>query len=173
MDEPECHSDSERKEVGPGFWIMTKRARNPLVTDFYRWVDARRVNMPLFRRQRPGARQEEPRQPHPNGKETEISARIPRNVPLDWFNPEYFNSLPVEIRVLYRKAPIALPLPADIEDDNPANADWKTMPEADFMTKYGDKVRRLYMLPTKEELRNFYGDDYTSSDDEMAADEDA
>jgi hypothetical protein len=46
------------------------------------------------------------------------------------------------------------------------------MPEADFMTKYGDKVCRLYTLPTKKELRNFHGDDYISSDDEMAADED-
>jgi hypothetical protein len=47
-----------------------------------------------------------------------------RNVPLDWFNPEYFNSLPVEIHPL-----------------------------------------------SQGTNHNFYGDDYISSDDEMAADE--
>ncbi|KDR74790.1 hypothetical protein GALMADRAFT_157365 [Galerina marginata CBS 339.88] len=168
VEEPECHSDSERKDDGPGFWIMFKKARNPHITNFFRWIDDRQLQVPLVRGQRAGARQAERRDRHPNNKETEISQRVPTNVPLDWFPHDYFNSLPVDFRARFHKAPIALPLASDIPAGlDPAAADWKTMPEAEFMEKYGKKVRDMYNLPTREELRNVYGDDYVLEDDQM------
>jgi hypothetical protein len=154
--DPECTSDQESDPDGPGFLIMHKRARNPHVTDFLRAIDKRRQQgTPLFRGQRRNTRREEPRTPHPHKQESRISERLPRNCPLDWFDPIFFNNMDVSFRALYLEAPIALPLPQNCAHLDPP-PDWKTMSEASFMEKYGAAVLAKYNLPTEEELTALY-----------------
>ena len=164
----ECTSDQESNPDAPGFLIMFKRARNPHVTDFLHTIDAsRQRNRPLFRGQRRNARQEEPRIPHPQQRESRISERLPRKCPLDWFDPQYFNNMDIEFRALYVDAPIALPSPEYCSALTPP-PDWKGMPEAEFMEKYGNVVQAQYNLPTEEELRALYNEEDAnhSNDDE-------
>ncbi|KAF5371871.1 hypothetical protein D9615_009520 [Tricholomella constricta] len=109
--DPECTSDQEDNPTGPGFLIMNKPARNIHITHFLHTIDSRRqTGTPLFRGQKRNTRREEPRIPHPEGRTSRISERLPQNCPLDWFSPAYFNSMDITFRALYIKAPIALPL---------------------------------------------------------------
>lgn len=163
-DSNECTSDDERDASG-NLHVLFKRARNPHVTSFYREMDTQRINgTPLLRGQR--RRYPDPRVPHPFNKESDISQRLPEYCPLDWFDPDYFNSLDISIRALYIGCPIALPLPADVTA-SPTGWDWKTMGEKEFMSKYGYKVRALYNVPTKEELAamNSTSNNDTGNDD--------
>jgi hypothetical protein len=128
---------------------MRKRARNPHITDFLHHIDnSRKAGNPLFRGSR---RREEPRIPHPENLESRISARVPVDCPLDWFDPAFFNTMSLRNRARYATAPIALPLKSDClpTDSDP---DWKDMPQHAFMNKYGNCVRALYKLPTATEL---------------------
>ncbi len=140
---------------------MFKRARNPHVTHFLRFIDQARLNnRPLFRRQRSHTRKEEPRFPHPNQRQSRISERLPQSCPLDWFDPDYFNNMDVEFCARYIDAPIALPLPQDcgsLTDMTAHPPDWKNMPEPMFMDTYGNAVRAQYKLPTEEELNALNG----------------
>lgn len=148
-DSNECTSDDERDASGD-LHIFAKRARNPHVTDFYRAMDKQRVDgIPALRGQR--RRRPDRRIPHPLNNQSEISQRLPEYCPLDWFDPDYFNSLDISIRMLYIGCPIALPLAADVTA-SPSGWDWKAMEEKEFMKKYGNKVRELYNIPTREEI---------------------
>lgn len=145
---------------------MHKRARNPHITDFFHSIDARRQHStPVFRGQRSNTRKEEPRIPHPEKRESRISGRLPRWCPLDWFDPEYFNYMDIGFRALYVDAPIALPLTEHCSSLEPP-PDWKTMPEAEFMEKYGKHVQAKYNLPTEEEL-SVLNDDEDQSTPQM------
>ncbi|KAJ3803791.1 hypothetical protein F5876DRAFT_54112, partial [Lentinula aff. lateritia] len=109
-------------------------------------------------------RRRAPRIPHPENKETNFIGLPKPSVPLDWFNPDEFNKLPVHIRVKYRDSSVVLPLAekmAGPEDD------WKTMGHKGFMKKYGKEVRSQYQIPTKEEMESADVD----TDDEMDEDE--
>jgi hypothetical protein len=162
----ECTSDQESNPDAPGFLIMHKRARNPHVTDFLRSIDARRqLSTPLFRGQRKNSRKEEPRIPHPDKRESRISERLPSWCPLDWFDPVFFNSMDIDFRARYIDAPIALPLPEHCQSLQPP-PEWKAMPEAEFMEKYGNLVRAKYSLPTEEELAMLNNEEATDLEDE-------
>ncbi|KAG6914266.1 hypothetical protein DXG01_001387 [Tephrocybe rancida] len=133
----ECTSDSEPNPDG-GFYIVPKRARSANATAFLRQTDLARGNQPLFGRQRQTKYKEEPRTAHPNPDyRTEISERLPRTCPLDWFDPAYFNVLDIKFRAMFANSPIALP---PVGEGGGSNPDWKNMPRAEFMAKYGDRV---------------------------------
>ena len=136
---------------------MRKRARHPYITEFYRWTDTEIESndvIPLLRGQR--ARKNKtaplPRVPHPEGKESAISIRLPVNTTLDWFIPEYFNRLDINFRARYVNALVALPLREDWPGGNPFTADWFSMDDDTFMERYGNRVRAQYNLPTEEEI---------------------
>ncbi|KAG9226078.1 hypothetical protein CCMSSC00406_0004989 [Pleurotus cornucopiae] len=124
-EEPECNSDDEANPDGPGFLVFPKPARS---TQIFK---------------------PEPRVPHPQPRESNISRQLPAKCPLDWFHPGYFNRLSVRLRAKYIYAPIALPSAEDILE---GQFDWKSMPEVEFMAKYGNKVKKLYILPTAKEI---------------------
>ena len=143
----ECTSDQESNPDGSGFLIMFRCARNPLVTNFLHTIDSiRQCSKPVFRGQCSNTCREEPHIPHPQRKESWISERLPLSCPLDWFEPGYFNNMDIQFQALYVDAPIALPL-AELCTSSGV-PDWKTMPEAEFMERYGNAVRAKYNLPT-------------------------
>ncbi|KAJ6591802.1 hypothetical protein DFH09DRAFT_907103 [Mycena vulgaris] len=104
---------------------------------------------------------------------SEISQRLPGpGVPLDWFDPEYFNAMPAAMRHTYEnKGAIALPLEQHLTKN-----DWKNMDEATFMKKYGNDVLALYELPIAEEMaqmkENLQSDDENDEDEDTFDDED-
>ncbi|KAJ7140578.1 hypothetical protein C8R43DRAFT_892749 [Mycena crocata] len=138
----ECHSDDESTRLGNSTVYLIKKKV------------ARNPNVKKFFRW------------------SSISRRFPKRAPLDWFDPEYFNSLPANLRARYRKGGISLPLPQHWQ-----NTDFQTMADAEFMERYGNEVLKLYKLPTKEELdgmkRNAkddgseWGDDESSDESEL------
>ena len=135
---------------------MYKRARNPHITDFLHSIDACcQLSKPLFHSQHRNSRKEEPRIAHPDRRESRISECLPSWCPLDWFDPVFFNNMNISFCALYVDAPIALPLPEHCESLDPP-PEWKAMPEAEFMEKYGNQVRAKYNLPTEEELNTLY-----------------
>jgi hypothetical protein len=143
---------------------MRKQARNSHITDFLRHIDSsRKAGNPLFRGSR---KREEPRIPHPEKLESRISARVPVDCPLDWFDPAFFNAMSLRNRARYATAPIALPLKSDCLSTD-SDPDWKDMPQRAFMKKYGNRVRALYKLPTATELAALEdGDDDDNGDDD-------
>ena len=70
-------------------------------------------------------------------------------------------------RALYVDAPIALPL-AELCTSSGV-PDWKTMPEAEFMERYGNAVRAKYNLPTKEELNLLHDNEVDNEEQEEPA----
>ncbi|KAF8228323.1 hypothetical protein L208DRAFT_1216142, partial [Tricholoma matsutake] len=132
----------EAKEKG-------SKARNPHITDFLHHINnSRKAGNPLFHGSR---RCEEPRIPHPENLETQISAHVPVDCPLDWFDPAFFNAMLLRNCAHYAMAPIALPLKSDCLSTD-SDPDWKDMPQCAFMKKYGNCVWALYKLPTATEL---------------------
>jgi len=71
----------------------------------------------------------------------------------------------IGFRALYVDAPIALPLTEHCSSLEPP-PDWKTMPEAEFMEKYGKHGQAKYNLPTEEEL-SVLNDDEDQSTPQM------
>ncbi|KAJ6603445.1 hypothetical protein DFH09DRAFT_1301250 [Mycena vulgaris] len=119
-------------------------------------------------------KEERARKPDPNDVTgSEISQRLPRpGVPLDWFDPEYFNAMPAAMRHTYaKKGAIALPL-----EQHLTKKDWKNMDETTFMKKYGNDVLALYELPTAKEMaqmkKNLQSDDEDDEDEDAFDDED-
>lgn len=90
-----------------------------------------------------------------------MSLRLPRHVPLDWHDPDIFNTYPARIRARYRTTGIALPAMHHwIGGRVPSK--FKTMDDTEFMRDYGDEVLKMYNIPTQEEV----GDDDIDDDDE-------
>jgi hypothetical protein len=87
---------------------------------------------------------------------SEITAQ-PLRVPLDWFDPIYWNTaLTLRQRADYVKngAVIALP-PEEFCQTLEQCDEWKGIPEREFMEKYGNVVLAQYHIPTDEELRRW------------------
>ncbi|KAJ6478677.1 hypothetical protein DFH09DRAFT_951544 [Mycena vulgaris] len=93
---------------------------------------------------------------------SDISQCLPEpGVPLDWFDPEYFNAMPATVRQQYaEKGVIALPLVEHL-----GQKDWKNMTGPIFMKKYGNDVLKLYNLPTAEEITQMAMNNLDSDDE--------
>jgi hypothetical protein len=93
---------------------------------------------------------------------SELTTR-PKNVPIDWFDPVYWNTyLTVRERADYIAdgIEIALPLPEYCETWEQC-ARWKNLPKKEFMATFGAAVLAQYDIPTEEELERVqrYADD--------------
>ncbi|KAF4590492.1 hypothetical protein EYR38_009793 [Pleurotus pulmonarius] len=143
----ECNSDDEVNPNGPGFQYFPKLARSTVVDEFLHSVidKSRDFNSGLQCQQR---LKQEPRTPHPDlTAVSKISRRLPQNC------PGYFNQL-------------------SVQDIKKGDFTWKSLSEAEFMQKYGNKVKVLYQLPTDEEINEMNsardsGDEGDEEDDEM------
>lgn len=80
-----------------------------------------------------------------------LLTQTPKDVPIDFFDPEYFNNfLSVKERAHYAHNGVALPL-----EEHCINTRidlWKNLPEDKFMQVYGNAVLAQYKIPTQEEL---------------------
>jgi hypothetical protein len=80
-------------------------------------------------------------------------------LPLDWFDPDFFNRLTVEMRATYGDNPlIALPPRDEWVFTNPPHQ-WKEMEDDQFMDAYGNEILKEYHMPTEVELENLVMED--------------
>jgi hypothetical protein len=83
-----------------------------------------------------------------------MSYTTPLKVPIDYFSPQFFNSLSVLERASYMHNGVALPT-ADLCESWEAISEWKGLGKAEFMAKYGNAKLALYNLPTPAEIASF------------------
>jgi hypothetical protein len=81
----------------------------------------------------------------PDVQEESPFSKLPKNVPIDWFDPTYFNSLPVIIRAQYRGAVVALP-------ELWESIAWRQLDDDEFMERHGNRILAQYQIPTEEEI---------------------
>ncbi|KAK6967171.1 hypothetical protein R3P38DRAFT_3337469 [Favolaschia claudopus] len=170
-EEVECHSDDEAVPVaaavqnGITHFIRTKPGRNDQVTTLLRdtqkgWNDqCLRAGKRTARVGIDRAEATPPKGP------SLISYKLPKNVPIDFFTPEFFNALTVKERDMYRDNGIALPLASAYDPIQ----NWKTLDEQEFMDKYGNDVLKLYKIPTEEEVENAMSEEDFDLDDDSGA----
>ena len=88
-------------------------------------------------------------------KESQLTT-LPRRVPIDWFDPDYWNyTLTVHERTEYLQqgGRIRIALPEEEFCDTLENClAWKNLPENEFMEQYGNAVLAYYNIPTPEEI---------------------
>jgi hypothetical protein len=82
----------------------------------------------------------------PQSNPTDIGRRFPPNATIDWFEPAYFNNLPISLRHKYCHNGIAFPLRAHWAEN------WQGLTDEEFMEKYGNAVLALYNIPTDADV---------------------
>ena len=89
-------------------------------------------------------------------KTSELSA-LPKEVPIDWFDPMYWNTvLTVHDQLQYLSGGIRIALPAGQHCDTWEKCtEWKNLPRRDFFDKYSEEVLKDYNIPTEEEVEQF------------------
>ncbi|KAJ7608363.1 hypothetical protein FB45DRAFT_1129570 [Roridomyces roridus] len=116
------------------------------------------------RKKRGLLKEPEDRKLHPDTSKTSRLSRIlPEGIPIDYFDPEFFNKLDPRERAKYAKTGVAFPLPQYCTNEH--HSDWAKMGKKDFMVKYGNDVLKLYNLPTAEELAAFEAEDKQAEED--------
>ena len=92
---------------------------------------------------------------------------MPESVPIDWFEPEAWNNFTVRERVEYTAGGIIVGLPLEKYCDTLAKcAEWKNLPEKEFMEKYGNDVLAQYHMPTEAEITQLLEYEGGEEDDE-------
>lgn len=92
-----------------------------------------------------------------------------KNLPIDWFDPKYFNALPVSIRAQYNPKNIAMPAKDDCNNLSWAELKAAVLDREKFIKTHGRKVKGLFNYPTEEEIKNAQmesGDESDESDED-------
>ncbi|KAJ7832021.1 hypothetical protein B0H14DRAFT_3712782, partial [Mycena olivaceomarginata] len=172
MERRQTHSDDERDNGVP--WVHDKPGRNPTVTRFF--LEKLDVEAEEYRKRnaKGGQKYRNPLKPA-----SDIGSVLPPDVPIDFFTPEFYNSLTVKERARYTETGVAFPLPQYAF--NKSHAHWLTMGKAEFMKAYGNEVLAQYHVPSAEEIAELHSDaddeeeeeeiDLVDTDDEMDVDQ--
>lgn len=88
--------------------------------------------------------------------------QFPTEVPIDWFDAEFFNKLPRRIRAKYINNGFAFPPRTSIHNPSIPNLYlrtdlWQDLPDDKFMALYAQENKAIYMLPTAEEMEEMGG----------------
>ncbi|KAJ3831370.1 hypothetical protein F5878DRAFT_729669 [Lentinula raphanica] len=163
-EENDAHSDDEPDPTTPGTYLIhPKQGRSANVTAIFRKIDERYQHT-LNRPQ--GQRNDRIRKTPDTPLAEAHPSRRPLDVPIDYFEPVYFNTLlSARDRARYAKNGVAMPIAEKAEDVSM----WKNLDEDEFMDRYGKAVLKLYLIPTEEELEQL--DEYENTDDSDTSDE--
>ncbi|KAJ7438037.1 hypothetical protein B0H11DRAFT_2254973 [Mycena galericulata] len=166
--ENSCHSDDDGPTGDSDEYLIHKKpGRDDLVTAFFRIIDGRR-----------NATKQHGMKGRWSGRNrvtgidaSDTSLRLPKKVPIDYFSPEFFNSMSVRQRASYMHNGIALPTIENC-DTWEKILEWKGLDDATFMKKYGKAKLALYNVPTEAELARLdESDDEEDEEDEEDDDE--
>lgn len=149
------------------YHINRKDGRNPLVTEFIRWIDKARVSgvdSSVWKKvksqasgritgRRGGGQYQERLRIYPEVPSPSKLPTQPSKVAIDYFDVNYWNELPANIRAEFDHK-IALPLFPPNTNPNWPNLPHvsKTMQDDEFMQAYGNNTLSNYNLPTAEEI---------------------
>ena len=142
------------------YWIRKRPERSEAANLFIRKLDEKREQAARFdgtRRWRERLRVV----PLENQKETLFPA-LPLSIPVDYFDPNFFNQLPPRLR--YRLAVKKVALLPDISASFGANSDEK-LSDLAFTAKYGDAVFSQYEMVGPDEFGSD-NDEYVDIGDE-------
>jgi hypothetical protein len=163
--DPKANSDDERDPATGHHVISPKDGRHERVTQFIIEIDERRKKETL---QSGKAWRERTRVRSPNAPPSTLRT-LPDDVPLDWFDPDFYASLSnrSRCRVTPEEPSIALP-PAPVPlFTNTKSEQWWKLPRKDFMEKYGNEVLAQYELPDDRDVGDAAEDE--EADDLAAA----
>ncbi|KAG6913893.1 hypothetical protein DXG01_003672 [Tephrocybe rancida] len=173
--ETEAHSDDELIEandangIAGNYHIKVKEGRSQKVKTLFRLADVTRCHLASGKR---GYRkQERNRVDSPMPQPSERTA-IPQAVPIDWFDPEYFNhtlTLREQAQLVKHGVRVALPT-ADLCATWEQCSVWKNLSDSDFMLQYGNTVLADYNLPTEEDLKRLEEFENDAKEDEVQDD---
>ncbi|KAJ7086898.1 hypothetical protein B0H15DRAFT_950406 [Mycena belliarum] len=159
------NSEDEFDSARNCYIIKPKARRSATTTQFIRGtVDPGRAAMSKSRGRQTQFRT---RVVDPDAQPSTISDRLPVNVPIDYFDPAFFNALPARLRAQYRKNAVALPAMRHWLNGKVPNK-FKTMDGTHFMAVYGNEVLAQYNIPTEEEIEQMRanGEDPDGHDDD-------
>jgi hypothetical protein len=139
-------------------WIKRRPERSEKAEVFIRHLDRARE---AASRQDPSKRWRERQRLVPEVRIDSGFTSLPLNVPIDYFNPEFFNQLQPQLRSKITNRQVAL-LP-DPSHSFKGHVDEK-LSDDDFMDKYGDQVHALYNLDDDEGWEN---EDWLVDEDEL------
>lgn len=89
---------------------------------------------------------------NPQRAPSSLSQILPRDVPIDYFRPDYYNkTLTIREKARYADTGVAFPLEKHCSSEEDI-AKWKKMSASEFMKTYGKEVLALYEIPTQEEI---------------------
>ncbi|RDB22349.1 hypothetical protein Hypma_010544 [Hypsizygus marmoreus] len=153
--ETESHSDDELEgdpnSIESVYHIKEKEGRSGKVTRFFRMADLQRRQTAKGKRghYKPERSRIDPPMPKPSA----LTVR-PQQVPIDWFEPTYWNTvLTVRERLDYIQDGTYVALPKEEFCQTWAQcAAWKNLPLKEFMATYGNEVLKEYQMPTEEEI---------------------
>ncbi|KAE9397902.1 hypothetical protein BT96DRAFT_995334 [Gymnopus androsaceus JB14] len=156
-EENEGHSEDEHdpNHNGEQYLIHEKEGCNSVMTSFFRLEDQRYQKAS---KQRTGAHTDRIRV-EPAVQIAATVTRFPSNVPIDYFEPSFFNQM--------SDNGVALPIP-EICADGSRIAEWKNLPYNEFMEKFGNDTLKMYNLPTEAELEQLqeYNDEISDEDED-------
>lgn len=104
-------------------------------------------------------------------KLSELTA-LPKNVPIDWFEPAYWNlQLTVREKACYIANGVHVALPVEQlckkwEDI----VKWKGLSQGDFMEQFDNSVLTLYQIPTAEDIKWLEEQEEEEDEDEVEED---
>lgn len=164
--ENECHSDDEEPTLDSNeYMIHEKEGRDDLVTDLFRIMTMKNEKF-KSQQYKKGQRYfqfactsslcsflslRDPRIRTPGLGPSEVSLTLPKKVPIDFFSPDFFNSLSVRQRKIYMNNGVALPTAEFCKSWDDVQK-WKGLDKAEFMARHGNAKLALYNLPTAVEL---------------------
>ncbi|KAJ6448767.1 hypothetical protein C8R45DRAFT_947782 [Mycena sanguinolenta] len=159
----EAHSDDEHSSSESR--VREKPGRNPIIAQFFREELDPEAEVYCKRNMKKGQREPKTHiRTDPLLQASPMGTFLPDDVPVNFFTPEFFNSLTLKGRARYVNTGVAFPL-ADFAFDE-AHDDWKTMGKKEFKEMVGNDVLNLYDIPTLEEIEAIPVSDADDSDEE-------
>jgi hypothetical protein len=81
---------------------------------------------------------------------------LPPDIPIDFFTPEFYNSLTVKEHARYTETGVAFLLLQYAF--NKSHVHWLMMGKSEFMKAYGNEVLAQYHVPSAEEITELHSD---------------
>jgi hypothetical protein len=146
--QPDATSDDEYDPGLNAYHIKSKNGRSSVWTQFVRRLDEHRTEL---RRLTTNRKTGERTRVVPEYQRTSPFTALPTDMPLDYFDPGFYNSLPVKLRrrITGPRPRIALP-PPTIHIFDPHDP-WRKMSYREHMDTYGNSILALYHVPGPDE----------------------
>ena len=138
------------------YWIKQRPERSTAVNQFIRLLDE--VRKEDVRRDPTRRWRERLRKVPENQQETKMDA-LPLGMPIDYFDPDYFNGLQPRLR--YRITNSQVALPPDIKKIFKSRS---KLNDQDITETYGSAILAKYEVVNEEDLQAYDSDDEDDSD---------